>query len=224
MKYSMVWPKEIRKYIEKQRLIAVLVIDEYVDAPVVANTLIEGGVDVIELTLRTPDAFRALEEIRKKVPDMIAGVGTVLTPDQCRTAQSAGAEFAVSPGFNKKVVETAIAINLPFSPGIATPSDIEGAYEIGCDILKIFPAEHLGGLTYLKSINAPYAHLSISYIPLGGINEGNLSNWLSQPEVLAIGGSWIAPREIIIEKNWKEIKNRACKARLIADSVERETL
>lgn len=214
------WPEKLRARLSERRIIAVLMIDSLDDAVPVAESLVRGGVDMMELTLRTPVAFDALKAIRDRVPGMSAGVGTVLTPEQCRQAKDLGADFAVSPGFNRSVVGAAIECGLPFGPGIATPSEIEGAWELGCNILKLFPAEPLGGLEYLSSMNAPYRHLNLSYIPLGGVNENNLSEWLARPEIIAVGGSWIAPRDLIGERDWTEIENRARNARSIADDIK----
>lgn len=219
-KPSSVWPEVLHDRLRTRRIIAVLVIDDLDDAVPVAESLVGGGVDIMELTLRTPIAFDALRVIRDRVPGMCAGMGTVLTAEQCRRAKELGADFAVSPGFNRSVVAAALECGLPFGPGIATPSDIEGAWELGCSILKLFPAEPLGGLDYLSSMNAPYQHLDLSYIPLGGVNEGNLSEWLGRREIIAVGGSWIAPRELIREHRWAEIERRALSARRIADETE----
>lgn len=220
VEHRSIWPAELRQRLADRKIIAVLMIDELDDAVPVAEALIRGGVDMMELTLRTPVAFDALRIIQDRVPAMTAGVGTVLTADQCRQAADLGADFAVSPGFNRTVVSTAIDVRLPFGPGIATPSEIEGAFELGCDILKLFPAEPLGGLPYLSSMNAPYKHLGLSFIPLGGVNEGNLGQWLATPEIVAVGGSWIAPRDVIRTRNWAEIEQRAHNARHIAEMAK----
>jgi 2-dehydro-3-deoxyphosphogluconate aldolase / (4S)-4-hydroxy-2-oxoglutarate aldolase len=216
---NLMWPEDLRARLGNRRIIAVLMIDRVDDAIPVAESLVRGGVDMMELTLRTPAALDSLKAIRHRVPEMSAGVGTVLTPDQCRQAKDLGADFAVSPGFNRSVVASAIECGLPFGPGVATPSEIEGAWELGCNILKLFPAEPLGGLQYLSSMNAPYQHLGLSYIPLGGVNENNLSEWLVRPEIIAVGGSWIAPRDLVKEQNWGEIEKRARTARRIADRI-----
>jgi 2-dehydro-3-deoxyphosphogluconate aldolase/(4S)-4-hydroxy-2-oxoglutarate aldolase len=204
---------------QQNAVVAVLVIDEVADAIPVAETLLEGGIRCMELTLRTPCAIDALKAIRRAVPDMTAGIGTVLTRDQVREIKAAGAAFGVAPGLNRNVLDEAAKQNLPFAPGIATPSDIEAALEHGCRIMKFFPAEPFGGLAYLKSMAAPYDHLNLQFIPLGGLNENNLRLWLESPLVCAVGGSWIAPRNLIREKNWDEIRRRAQVAATIAEEV-----
>jgi 2-dehydro-3-deoxyphosphogluconate aldolase/(4S)-4-hydroxy-2-oxoglutarate aldolase len=216
------WPADLRSKLEKKKIIAVLVIDNLKDAVPTAKALLNGGVDIMELTLRTPAAFNALERIRREVPEMLPGVGTILVPEDCRRVMDAGASFGVSPGFNPDVVRAAIDAGLPFGPGIATPSDMEGAYSLGCDIQKIFPAEPLGGVDYLSSMNAPYSHLGIRFIPLGGVGPSNLRSWLEQPEVIAVGGSWIAQRALIREGRWDEIEKRARDARVIVEELEEQ--
>lgn len=205
-----------REHLAASALLAVLVIDNPLDAVPLARCLLAGGVDAIELTLRTPAAFDALRRITAEVPEIYAGVGTILTPAQVREAKAAGAAFGVAPGMNAAVVDAAADCGLPFAPGIATPSDIEAALTRGCRIMKFFPAEPAGGIPYLKSINAPYAHLGISYIPLGGIHEGNLESWLLCPGVIAVGGSWLATKELIAAGDWAQIRKNCEAAREIA--------
>jgi len=213
------FPPEILDRIERSGVIAVLVIDEIEHGPPLAEALLAGGVDAMELTLRTPAAIDALQAIRRDVPSMLAGIGTILTPDQVEQVVDAGATFGVAPGLNRRVVERAQALGLPFAPGVTTPSEIEAGVELGCRELKFFPAEPSGGVSYLKSTNAPYAHLGLRYIPLGGLNADNMSSYLAHPAVPAIGGSWIAPRKLIQEENWSAITQNAVEARRIIDDL-----
>lgn len=206
-------PDSINTRVSKTGIVAVLVIDDAANAVPLAHALLAGGVDVMELTLRTDAALDSLRAIRAEVPEMLAGIGTVLTPDQAKAAHKAGAAFAVAPGFNPRVVAAAKEIGLPFAPGICTPSDIEGALEFGCNILKFFPAETSGGLAHLKNIAAPYQHLGLKYIPLGGVNASNLSAYMSSPLVAAVGGSWLAKRETIAAQDWATITATAKEAR-----------
>ena len=198
-------PESLSTRIQRCGLVAVLIIDREEDGPPLAKALLAGGVDVMELTLRTPAALGALRRIRAEVPEMLAGAGTVLSPAQIREASEAGAEFAVSPGVNPRVLKAAAEANLPFAPGVATPTDVEAALEHGCSLLKFFPAEPSGGLAYLKAMAAPYLHLGVRFIPLGGINENNMGAYLTDPLVPAIGGSWLAPRESIRKARWNDI-------------------
>ncbi|MFN0127628.1 MAG: bifunctional 4-hydroxy-2-oxoglutarate aldolase/2-dehydro-3-deoxy-phosphogluconate aldolase [Verrucomicrobiales bacterium] len=186
-------------------VVAVLVIDREEDGPPVAEALMAGGVTAMELTLRTPAAIGALRAIRREVPEMLAGIGTILTPTQVATVVEAGGAFGVSPGLNPRVVEAALAAHLPFAPGICTPSDIERGLEYDRRFVKFFPAEASGGLKYLHNIAAPYAHLGVRYMPLGGVGQGNMGAYLADPHVAAIGGSWLAPREAIRDRRWGDI-------------------
>ncbi|MFV2070724.1 MAG: keto-deoxy-phosphogluconate aldolase, partial [Pirellulales bacterium] len=132
-----------------------------------------------------------------------------------------GARFGVAPGTNRSVIERATQRGLPFFPGVTTPSDIESALELGCRVLKFFPAEASGGLNYLRSMAAPYEHLQLRYLPLGGIGPANLKSYLADPRVLGVGGSWIAPREMIASRQWDTITERAREAQAMVDSVRR---
>ncbi len=205
--------------LETAGVLAVLMVDDAADAVPLAEALLAGGINAMELTLRTDVAMEALAAIRQSVPEMLVGVGTILTPDQVQQVVTAGAAFGVSPGVNPQIVQTAREIGLPFAPGIATPSDIETALALGCRHLKFFPAELSGGLPYLRSIAAPYHHLGLKYIPLGGVNTNNLAEYLSDPLIAAVGGSWLAPREVVANKDWEKIENTAREARNAVDAV-----
>lgn len=198
-------PESLATRIQTSGIVAVLVIDRAEDGVPLARALLAGGVKVMELTLRTPAALDALRCIKANVPEMLTGAGTVLTPLQIKDVQSAGADFAVSPGVNPRVLAAAAAAGLPFAPGIVTPSNIEQALETGCKMFKFFPAEPSGGLPYLQAIAAPYRHLGVSFMPLGGLNAKNMSTYLTDPLVAAIGGSWLAPRQAVREGRWDKI-------------------
>ena len=200
-------------------LIAVLMIDRAEDAIPVAEALLEGGVHAMELTLRTDAAWEALRLIKGQCPEMMAGLGTILTPDQVSKAAEAGAAFGVAPGMNRRVVESALSAGFPFAPGICTPSDIESALEYGRTFLKFFPCEPCGGLKYLDAITAPYAHLELKYLPLGGVTEQNCAEYFRHPQVGAIGGSWLASRSLIAAKNWSQIKENAQRATRIRREI-----
>ena len=193
-------------------VVAVLMIDRVDDAVPVAEALLRGGVDAMELTLRTEAALPALELITGSVPEMLAGIGTILKPDQVIQARDSGAAFGVSPGTNVEVIEAAHAAGLPFAPGIMTPSDIERALPFGCEILKFFPAGSSGGIKHLKNIAAPYAHLGLKYVPLGGINEENMTDYLKEDIIASVGGSWIAHRDLIASGQWDQITLNASSA------------
>ena len=146
---------------------------------------------------------------------MLAGVGTILSPDQVDEVVEAGAAFGVAPGLNVKVIERSKDLGMPFAPGILTPSEIELAVELGCRELKFFPAEPSGGIKYLRSMYAPYAHLGLQFLPLGGINAANMAGYLFDAAVPAIGGSWLAPRKVIQEQNWSVVIDHATEARRV---------
>ncbi len=208
--------------VEKAAVAAVLVVDEVDAAVPLAHALLDGGITAMELTLRTPAAVAALKAIRTKVPEMLAGVGTILTPEQVVQASEAGAAFGVAPGQNPRVVRAAKETDLPFAPGVATPSELELAIELGCRNVKFFPAEAQGGLPYLRSMMAPYKHLGIRTIPLGGLNLDNFEEYLADDNVLAIGGSWIAPRALIQAQDWPAIRHNAENVRKRIDGLKRE--
>ena len=200
----------------RSAVMAVLVIDRVEDAVPLARALIDGGIDCMELTLRTPAALEALAAIRREAPQMLAGVGTILTPAQVEQAQEAGAEYGLAPGLNPRVVQAAQARGLPFAPGVATPSELESALELGCRLLKFFPAEPCGGLPFLDAMAGPYAHLDCRFVPLGGITAEQIKTYLQHPLIWMICGSWIAPRRLIQEQNWKAITTRAAEAHRLA--------
>jgi 2-dehydro-3-deoxyphosphogluconate aldolase/(4S)-4-hydroxy-2-oxoglutarate aldolase len=213
MKLTM--PDEVRDEIAKGGIIAVLEIEDTQNAVPLAMALLEGGVTVIELALRTPAAIPSISLIAKEAPQMFIGAGTIIEAGQAAAVKKENVRFGVSPGLNPEIVREAVAADLPFAPGIATPSELEQAISLGCRVVKFFPAEGMGGLSYLKSINAPYNHLNVRYIPLGGVSVDNLASYAQFKPVLAVGGSWIAGRELIAARDFKEITKRAREAKEI---------
>ena len=205
-------PENLVTRIEAAGIIAVLVIDDAGKAVKLAKTLINSGITAMELTLRTDAAMDSLKLVVEKVPEMLAGAGTVLTSVQIQEVKNTGAEFAVAPGLNPVILNAAAEAQVPFAPGICIPSEIEFAVAAGCRILKYFHAEGMGGLKYLQGINAPYKFLNLRYIPLGGLNMGNMQSYLEAPEIIAIGGSWIAPSKLINDSNWDQIARNADEA------------
>jgi len=214
-------PDELLQGMERSGVIAVLVIDDPRDAVPVAGALLDGGVDCMELTLRTPAAINALRAVREGVPKMLAGVGTILNARQVEIVSQAGAAFGVSPGVHAGVIAAARRAGLPFAPGVITPTDVESAIELGCRELKFFPAEPSGGLAYLRSMAAPYLHLGLRFVPLGGVNAENMVDYLADPLILAVGGSWLAPRASIRDSDWAGIRTRAEAARRAVDELRR---
>lgn len=204
---------ELTNRMRKSGVLAVLILESAEAAVPVARALLEGGVDCVELTLRTPAALEALRRIRAEVPEMTVGAGTILTPAQVLEAKAAGAAFGVAPGMNPRVVAAAREAGLDFAPGVCTPTDIELALEQGCRVLKFFPAEPCGGLAYLRTISAPFAHLGVSFIPLGGLGSHNAEDYLRESTVMALGGSWLATKAAIAEGRWEDITRQARAAR-----------
>lgn len=206
---------EGNRRIREAAVVAVLTIAEIDQAVPAARALLDGGVTAMELTLRTPVAIEALQLIRAEVPEMLAGVGTILRPEQVTQVADSGASFGVSPGFNPLVAQAAIDVGLAFAPGVATPSDIEAAVEMGFRLLKFFPAEPSGGLAYLKSMAGPYLHLDLEFFPLGGITLGVLERYLSWDRIAAVGGSWIATPALLEKRDFERIAANALEASAI---------
>ena len=203
------FPEAILNRLANCKVVAGFSVDHIDDAVPLANALLAGGIDVIELTLRTEAGIDATRAISTEVPEILVGVGTILAPEQAVQVKEAGAHFGVSPGLNPRVIKAAKAVELPFAPGIATPSDIEAAIELDCRFVKYFPAAALGGVAYLRSMSAPYAHLGIQYFRMGGLNAANMNEYLAEPNVPAIGGSWIVQKDLVKNKDWAAITTRA---------------
>ena len=201
--------KNLAEKVKEARIVAVLSVNDKNDAVDLANALVDGGIKAIELTLRTPNAFECASAIAEKTQKVMLGIGTVLTPDQAAEAKRRGADFAVSPGCNVRVIDAAKEAGLPFAPGIMTPSEIEQSLEHGCTLMKFFPAGTTGGMKHLESRAAPYKHLGVSFIPLGGLKLSNMKEYLDSPLVAAIGGSWIAPANLIKARDWAAIRKNA---------------
>ena len=213
---------DLHQHLHQSGVIAVLMVADANDAVPLAQALLAGGVNCIELTLRTDAAMQSLRRIREEVPEMQVGVGTILNPQQVHDVKEAGATFGVAPGMNPRVVKEAKTVGLPFAPGVCTPTDIEMALEQGCRILKFFPSEPSGGLAYLRTIAAPFAHLGVKYIPLGGVSASNAEPYLRDSNVLALGGSWLGPKDLVAQKDWTAITHLAQEASAIVKRVREE--
>ncbi|MEP4079541.1 bifunctional 4-hydroxy-2-oxoglutarate aldolase/2-dehydro-3-deoxy-phosphogluconate aldolase [Haloferula sp.] len=203
------FPQELVERLARTGIVAGFSINQVEHAVPLAKALLAGGIEVIELTLRTPQGMDAVRAISSGVPEMIIGVGTILSPDQAHEVKAAGADFGVAPGLNPRVIQAAKEAGLPFAPGIATPSDLEAAIELGCRFVKFFPADSLGGIPYLRSMGAPYKHLDLGYFPLGGVNAGNMKDYLAEPNVPTVGGSWIVQNDLVTQEDWAGITARA---------------
>jgi len=184
-------------------VVPVLTLDTAEDAVAVARALAHGGLDLIEVTLRTPAALDAIRAIRSEVPQARVGAGTVLSPEQAQDAMGAGARFIVSPGMTPRLIEAAQSWPVPFLPGAVTASEAMALSDLGYRSLKFFPAEAAGGARALKALAAPLA--GITFCPTGGIDLGNAREYLGLDNVVAIGGSWIVPREAVASGDWRRI-------------------
>ena len=193
----------------KRRIIPVIVINDANDAVPLAEALLEGGIDIIEVTFRTAAAADAISAIAKALPEMLLGAGTVVTQDNATRALDAGVSFGLAPGLNPATIERFQKANTPFIPGVATPSEIEQGMALGCMLLKFFPAGDMGGPKFLKSLSGPYASFGVKFCPTGGITLDNMNDYLSLPIVSSIGGSWLATAKQIEAKDWKTITRQA---------------
>ncbi|WP_411845228.1 bifunctional 4-hydroxy-2-oxoglutarate aldolase/2-dehydro-3-deoxy-phosphogluconate aldolase [Roseibacillus persicicus] len=201
------------------RLVPVVVLKNLAHAEPLAEALLAGGLDTIELTLRTDCALDAIKLLSEKYPQIKLGAGTVLDAGIVPQLVDLGCQYAVSPGLNPKVIEATQKADLPIFAGVANPTDIETARELGLQTLKFFPAEPLGGASMLKALIGPYGHTGIKFIPTGGITLEKAPSYAALPEVAAIGGSWFVDAKLMAEGNWAQITKRTEEAiKAIAES------
>jgi len=185
----------------------VIVIDELKNALPLARTLAQSGIKVLEITLRTECALKAIEQIKTALPELTVGAGTFTKSDQLPAIISAGCDFVVSPGIHPELLKSAQQQRLPILPGVMTPSDILLAIEYGLHMLKLFPAQSAGGVDYLKDLQGPFP--ALKFCPTGGINSQNYPAYLELDNVICVGGSWLAPSAWIREQRWQEIEQAA---------------
>ena len=188
-----------------KRIVPVVVLDHVESAEPLAEALLEGGLDIMEITFRTAAAEASIERIAARYPEILLGAGTLLDKEQVKRAKNAGAVFGLAPGFNPEIVAAANEAGLQFSPGVMNPSEVEGALALGCRLLKFFPAEVAGGVNMLKALAGPYSHTGVRFIPTGGVSMGNLAAYLQLPVVAAIGGSWMVDKQLVSAGKWTEI-------------------
>ncbi|WP_154404165.1 bifunctional 4-hydroxy-2-oxoglutarate aldolase/2-dehydro-3-deoxy-phosphogluconate aldolase [Helicobacter pylori] len=192
-------------------IVPVVVIENIKDAVPLAQSLVEGGIHIIEVTLRSSCALEAIELIAKNVPKMCVGVGTILNPTQLEQAQNRGAEFLISPGLTIKLLEYAKKKDMPLIPGVSSSSEVMQALELGYSALKFFPAEYCGGVKLLNAFNGPFK--GVKFCPTGGISADNMHSYLNLENVLCVGGSWLTPKNLIQNKEWDKI-TEICKRSL----------
>jgi 2-dehydro-3-deoxyphosphogluconate aldolase / (4S)-4-hydroxy-2-oxoglutarate aldolase len=205
----------------KQRLICVAVIDQPDDAVPLAEALLAGGLNCIEVTFRTAGAAESIAAIRKNVPQISVGAGTLLTAEQVKQAVGAGAQFGVSPGLSESVSTAAQENDFTLFPGVITPTEVMRALELGWKNLKFFPSETFGGVSALKALSGPFGHTGVKFIPTGGINAALLPDYLAVPQVAAIGGSWMAERKLVKEKAWAKITALTAEAMKVIAAVQK---
>src|SRR6056300_659917 len=191
-------------------VIPVIVIDNVEDAVPMAEALIEGGIRVLEVTLRSNCALQAIEAIAKNVPEAIVGAGTLRTKADATNAKIAGSQFAVSPGYSSNMGSICKEIDLPLLPGVSSGSEIMMANDDGYDFLKLFPAVAVGGVNLLKGFSGPFA--DVKFCPTGGVTIQNASDFLALPNVIVCGGTWLTPKEYVNQKNWAKITQLAKEA------------
>jgi 2-dehydro-3-deoxyphosphogluconate aldolase/(4S)-4-hydroxy-2-oxoglutarate aldolase len=201
---------ETLKRLGEYGVVPVVKIEKAADAVNLGKALSAGDLPVAEITFRTAAAEEAIRNINREVPEVLLGAGTVLSVEQAKKALGAGAKFIVAPGFNPKVVDFCIGQGVPVIPGVCTPSEIEQALERGLEVLKFFPAGASGGLDYLKAVVGPYG--GVMFVPTGGVDPGNMKDYLAHKNVFAVGGTWIAKDTMISAGKFDEITRLAREA------------
>ncbi|MGN0242590.1 MAG: bifunctional 4-hydroxy-2-oxoglutarate aldolase/2-dehydro-3-deoxy-phosphogluconate aldolase [Lachnospiraceae bacterium] len=196
---------EVLEKIQKIGIVPVVVLDDAKDAVPLAKALCEGGLPCAEVTFRTAAARDAIKAMTEAYPEMLVGAGTVLTTEQVDAAVEAGAKFIVSPGLNPKTVKYCVDKGIPVTPGTTNPSDIEQAIELGLDVVKFFPAEPAGGIKMIKAMAAPYVNMK--FMPTGGISAANLNDYLSFNKIIACGGSWMVPKDLVTAGEFDKIRD-----------------
>ncbi len=200
----------LNEQLQALKVIPVIAINNAEDAVELGRVLVENGMPCAEITFRTPAAAQAIKNMREAFPEMLIGAGTILNSAQVDEAIDAGVDFVVSPGFNPTTVKYCQQRNMPIIPGVNSPSLVEQAMEMGLDTLKFFPAEPSGGVNMLKALTAVYP---AKFMPTGGVSLSNIHNYLAIPAVLACGGTWMVPGDLIDNQKWDEL------AVLVKDAV-----
>ena len=203
----------------KTSVIPVLTIDRVADAVPLARALSEGGLDVIEVTMRTPAATAAIAAIVRELPQIVVGAGTVLRAADVAEAVHAGARFLVSPGTTPELAAAALAADLPYMPGVVTPSEIMAVRALGICVMKLFPAEAIGGVALLRALAPVFP--GIAFCPTGGIDESSAAEYLRLPNVPMVGGSWMAPKDAVAAGDWGRIRRLAERAAALTKTAAR---
>jgi 2-dehydro-3-deoxyphosphogluconate aldolase/(4S)-4-hydroxy-2-oxoglutarate aldolase len=199
--------------IHRHGVVPVVTVERLEMALLLADALLEGGLPIAEITFRTPAAADVIRRLAEERPELLVGAGTILSIENLRAATRSGARFGVAPGLNPDVVSEAVHLGLPFIPGVATASEIERGLALGCRVLKLFPAALLGGPAMVSALSAPFGHTGVRFMPSSGVTAETLADYIACPTVVAVGGTWIAPKEVIAANDWQEIRRRAQVAR-----------
>ena len=202
---------DVMKKLSNAGIVPVVVLDDVKDAVPVAQALLMGGIDVMEITFRTAAAADSIKAVSESCPNMLVGAGTVITLDQCKKAVECGAKFIVSPGFDPEVVKWCVESGVTVTPGCVTPTEIMAAMKLGLNVVKFFPANVYGGLSAMKGLSGPFG--GIKFIPTGGVNAQNVGEYISAPFIHAVGGSWVCPRADIAAGNFDKITALCAEAR-----------
>jgi len=206
----------LKTALSKCKIVPVVVVHDVAHAAPLANALANGGLTVVEVTMRTPAALDVIRAMVNARPDLVTGAGTILNAAHLKQARDAGAHFGVSPGTSPALREAILAANWPFIPGCATPSEAMTLAEHGFEVVKLFPAEVVGGLDMLKSMAAPLPH--IQFMPTGGVRLEKVAQYVAQPNVAAVGGTWIVPPALLAAGDFAAIEALAREAFLAAQS------
>jgi len=204
----------IKDIMNTSPVIPVMVINKLEHAVPLANALVEGGLKVLEITLRTAVALDAIKKIKTEVPGAIVGAGTIINQETLKQAIDAGSEFLVSPGVTDSLIDAALKTGVPILPGVISPSEVMRLMEKGITAMKFFPAEAAGGVPMLKSIGGPLPQ--VTFCPTGGVSPKNAVEYLALKNVACVGGSWMAPADLVDAEDWEEIARRAKEAANIA--------
>ena len=192
-------------------VVPVVVLDKAEDAVPTARAMVAGGIDVMEITFRTAAAADSIRAVAAEVPEMLVGAGTVLNLEQCKLAVECGAKFIVSPGYDEETVAWCVENGVAVTPGCVTPTEIMAALKHGLKVVKFFPANVYGGLNAIKALSGPF--VGLKFIPTGGVNQQNLGEFVSNPSIHAVGGSWVCPKADIAAHNFDKITQLCAEAR-----------
>lgn len=204
--------------IKEKGIVPVAVIPTVNQGLQLAEALLEAGLNIIEVTLRTEAATQAIAEIAKRFPEMHVGVGTVLDKNCLEPLKDQGIRFVVSPAVIPDVIEESHRLSLPIAPGVITPTEVATAMQLGCKLLKFFPAEAFGGTQCLKALSGPFGHTGVQFIPTGGIGVSTLKDYLKIPAVAAVGGSWFVDKKLVESGNFSQITQLTKEALTISES------